>query len=64
MPQMLDELGALHEAIVGKQAYDAEHLWREKAERWVSDMVDQLAGGFDRDVWVALISGGAALQSS
>jgi hypothetical protein len=40
MPQMLDELGALHEAIVGKQADDAEHLWREKAERWVSDMVD------------------------
>jgi DNA-binding GntR family transcriptional regulator len=50
VPEMLDELVALHGAIVGQRAAEAEHLWREKFERWVSDMVDQLAGGFDRDV--------------
>lgn len=55
--QMLDEVEALHVAIAERDAGLAERLWREKFERWVSDFVDQLTDGFDRDLWAALTSG-------
>lgn len=57
LAEMLQEMDALHHAIVGREVAEAERLWREKFERWVRDTVDQLAEGFDRDLWVALTSG-------
>ncbi len=57
LPQMLEEIDTLHEAIVSRRAAEAERLWREKFERWVRDTVDRLDEGFDREVWVALTSG-------
>ena len=35
----------------------AERLWREKFERWISDLVGRLDEGFDHDLWVALTRG-------
>ena len=55
---MLAEVRDLHRAIVGRDASEAERLWREKFERWVRDFMDQMAEEFDRDLWVALTNGG------
>jgi DNA-binding GntR family transcriptional regulator len=54
---MLDEVRALHEAIVVRDVATAELRWREKFERWVRDFIDQMTGGFDLDLWAALTSG-------
>jgi DNA-binding GntR family transcriptional regulator len=57
LPQMLSEVRALHEAVCVHEHALAERLWREKFERWVRDFIDQMAEGFDRDLWVALTGG-------
>ena len=57
LPLMLQEIDALHDAIVSRRTAEAERLWREKFERWVRDTVGRLDEGFDREVWVALTSG-------
>jgi DNA-binding GntR family transcriptional regulator len=62
LSEMLDEVRNLHAAIVGGDPVHAERLWREKFERWVRDFMDQMAGGFDRDLWIAL-SNGAPMKS-
>jgi DNA-binding GntR family transcriptional regulator len=69
LAQMLSEVRALHEAICAHDGVLAERLWREKFERWVRDFVDQIAGGFDRELWVALtagptLTGGSATEPS
>jgi len=64
LPQMLSEVRALHEAIVGGAGAQAERLWREKFERWVRDFLDQMGDGFDRDLWVALTTGVVASARS
>jgi len=58
LPLMLTEVRDLHRAIAGRDASEAERLWREKFERWVRDFMDQMAEGFDRRLWVALTNGG------
>jgi DNA-binding GntR family transcriptional regulator len=58
LPLMLAEVRELHQAIVGRNAATAERLWREKFERWVRDFMDQMAEGFDRQLWLALTNGG------
>ncbi len=55
--EMLTEVRDLHQAIVGRNAAQAERLWREKFERWVRHFIDQMADGFDRGLWVALTNG-------
>lgn len=57
LPLMLTEVRELHQAIVGRNPTKAERLWREKFERWVRDFMDQMAEGFDRDLWLALTNG-------
>lgn len=57
LPTMRDEVRQLHAAIIGRDAARAERLWREKFERWVRDFIEQMAEGFDRDLWVALTTG-------
>ncbi len=57
LPMMLDEVGQLHAAIIERDGARAERLWREKFERWVRDFIEQMAEGFDRDLWVALTTG-------
>jgi DNA-binding GntR family transcriptional regulator len=58
LPVMLAEIRDLHQAIVSRNPSRAERLWREKFERWVRDFMDQMAEGFDRDLWMALTNGG------
>ena len=41
----------------------AERLWREKFERWITDLVGRLDEDFDRDLWVALTRGAGDLAS-
>jgi DNA-binding GntR family transcriptional regulator len=60
LPQMLDEVRSLHRAIVRRNPAEAERLWRGKFERWVRDFIDQMAEGFDRDLWAALTIGFAS----
>ncbi len=60
LSQMLSEVRDLHRAIVSGDSLEAERLWREKFERWVRDFIDQMAEGFDRDLWIALSSGSPA----
>jgi DNA-binding GntR family transcriptional regulator len=59
LPHMLTEIRALHEAVCAREHTLAERLWREKFERWVRDFIDQMAEGFDRELWVALTGGPA-----
>jgi DNA-binding GntR family transcriptional regulator len=55
---MFDEVNALYQAIVARDAPGAEVLWREKFERWTRDFVNQLPDEeFDTELWVALTSG-------
>lgn len=57
LPQMLDEVRELHHAIVSRNPAEAERVWRDKFERWVRDFIDQMAEGFDRELWGALTNG-------
>jgi DNA-binding GntR family transcriptional regulator len=63
LPQMLSEVRALHGAVCACDHVLAERLWREKFERWVRDFIDQMAEGFDRDLWVALTGGAAGAEA-
>jgi hypothetical protein len=64
LPQMLDEVRALHHAIVSRDPAEAERLWRDKFERWVRDFIDQMAEGFDRELWRSLTNGVAAVPAA
>jgi DNA-binding GntR family transcriptional regulator len=59
LPRIIAEVQALHEAIVARDAQAAARLWREKFERWISDLVGRLGEGFDDELWVALTRGGS-----
>jgi len=57
LERVVAEVQALHEAIAERDVHAAERLWREKFERWISDLVGRLDEDFDRDLWVALTRG-------
>lgn len=57
LPRIVDEVQALHAAIVARDVESAARLWREKFERWIGDLVDGLDEDFDRALWVALTRG-------
>ncbi len=57
LERVLAEVQALHEAILARDVHAAERLWREKFERWISDLVGRLDEDFDHDLWVALTRG-------
>jgi DNA-binding GntR family transcriptional regulator len=57
LDRVVTEVQALHEAIVERDVLAAERLWREKFERWITDLVGRLEEDFDRDLWVALTRG-------
>jgi DNA-binding GntR family transcriptional regulator len=63
LDRIVAEVQALHEAIVERDVLAAERLWREKFERWITDLVGRLDEGFDRDLWVALTRGAGDLAS-
>jgi DNA-binding GntR family transcriptional regulator len=54
LPRIVEEMQALHAAIVARDVESAARLWREKFERWIGDLVDGLDEDFDRELWVAL----------
>jgi len=64
LDRVVAEVQALHEAIVERDVLAAERLWREKFERWISDLVGRLDEDFDRDLWVALTRGAGEAASS
>ena len=57
LERIVAEVQALHEAIVERDVPAAERLWREKFERWITDLVGRLDEDFDHDLWVALTRG-------
>lgn len=57
LERVIAEVQALHEAILVRDVHAAERLWREKFERWISDLVGRLEEDFDHDLWVALTRG-------
>ena len=57
LERIVAEVQALHEAIAERDVPAAERLWREKFERWITDLVGRLDEDFDRDLWVALTRG-------
>jgi DNA-binding GntR family transcriptional regulator len=57
LERVVAEVQALHEAIVARDVHAAERLWRDKFERWISDLVGRLDEDFDRDLWAALTRG-------
>jgi DNA-binding GntR family transcriptional regulator len=57
LERVVAEVQALHEAILARDVAAAERLWREKFERWISDLVGRLDEDFDHDLWVALTRG-------
>jgi DNA-binding GntR family transcriptional regulator len=59
LERVVAEVQVLHEAIVGRDVHAAERLWREKFERWITDLVGRLDEDFDRELWVALTRGAA-----
>ena len=63
LDRVITEVQALHEAIVERDVLAAERLWREKFERWITDLVGRLDEDFDRDLWVALTRGAGDLAS-
>jgi DNA-binding GntR family transcriptional regulator len=63
LERVVTEVQALHEAIVERDVLAAERLWREKFERWITDLVGRLDEDFDRDLWVALTRGAGDLAS-
>jgi DNA-binding GntR family transcriptional regulator len=54
LERIVAEVQALHEAIMARDVSAAERLWREKFERWITDLVGRLDEDFDHDLWVAL----------
>jgi DNA-binding GntR family transcriptional regulator len=54
LERVVAEVQALHEAILARDVHAAERLWREKLERWISDLVGRLEEDFDHNLWVAL----------
>lgn len=63
LDRVVAEVQALHEAIADRDVLAAERLWREKFERWITDLVGRLDEDFDRDLWVALTRGAGDLAS-
>jgi DNA-binding GntR family transcriptional regulator len=63
LERVVTEVQALHEAIVERDVLAAERLWREKFERWITDLVGRLDEDFDRDLWFALTRGAGDLAS-
>ena len=61
LPRVVAEVQALHAAIVARDAAAAARLWREKFERWISDLVGRLGEDFDDELWVALTRGAGEL---
>ena len=57
LARVIAEVQALHEAILARDVHAAERLWREKFERWISDLVGRLDEDFDHELWVALTRG-------
>jgi DNA-binding GntR family transcriptional regulator len=57
LPRVVAEVQALHAAIVARDVQAAARLWREKFERWISDLVGRLEEDFDDELWVALTRG-------
>jgi DNA-binding GntR family transcriptional regulator len=57
LERVIAEVQALHAAILAHDVHAAERLWREKFERWISDLVGRLDEPFDHDLWVALTRG-------
>lgn len=57
LPAMVEEIEALHAAIVSADTALAECVWREKFELWVRDFTGQLEGDFNRELWLTLTSG-------
>jgi DNA-binding GntR family transcriptional regulator len=57
LPRIVAEVQALHAAILARDAQAAARLWREKFERWISDLVGLLGEDFDDELWVALTRG-------
>ncbi|MGH2392944.1 MAG: hypothetical protein ACRDGH_05525, partial [Candidatus Limnocylindria bacterium] len=57
LERVIAEVQALHEAILAHDVHAAERLWREKFERWISDLVGHLDEDFDHDLWLALTRG-------
>lgn len=55
LERVIAEVQALHEAILARDVNAAERLWREKFERWITDLVGRLGESFDHDLWVTLI---------
>src|SRR4051812_32559800 len=57
LERVIAEVQSLHEAIEARDVHAAERLWREKFERWISDLVGRLDEDFDHKLWVALTRG-------
>jgi DNA-binding GntR family transcriptional regulator len=57
LDRVIAEVQALHEAILARDVHAAERLWREKFERWITDLVGRLEEGFDHDLWITLTRG-------
>jgi DNA-binding GntR family transcriptional regulator len=63
LERVIAEVQALHEAILARDVGAAERLWREKFERWITDLVGRLDEDFDHDLWVALTRAEQTLTS-
>ena len=57
LERIVSEVQAINAAVLDGHAAEAERLWRDKFERWVRDLVDQLPEPFDEDLWGALTAG-------
>jgi DNA-binding GntR family transcriptional regulator len=60
LERVIAEVHALHEAVLVRDVHAAERVWREKFERWISDLVGHLDDDFDDALWVALTRGAPA----
>src|ERR687890_778149 len=52
LERVIAEVQALHEAILARDVQAAERLWREKFERWITDLVGRLGEGLDHELWI------------
>jgi DNA-binding GntR family transcriptional regulator len=59
LERVIAEVHALHDAILARDVHAAERVWREKFERWISDLVGRLDEDFDDALWLALTRGAA-----
>jgi DNA-binding GntR family transcriptional regulator len=57
LERVIAEVESLHEAILARDVHVAERRWREKFERWITDLVSRLDEDFDHPLWVALTRG-------